>query len=378
MMKRLVFIFSVVFVVFISTKASVGASNLNEETMINNMDIFIRLSEQENYTETDELVQLDMIGEAYEQHEVNTPYSDPGVEMVGGDQTGYRVETTSTLDETKLGIYTIVYDLYNELDSLVDTLERTIEVVDTTPPEIILSGDEKSTAELGEYYVQVGGSCSDNYDNSCKVFMQGLVDTSKVWIYTLLYTATDSSGNNTAIYRTVTVVDTTAPVLTLKSAITTIPVGQPFEDPGITIEEFTETSLTTNSDLDVSKAGRYTIEYIVTDAYGNVSTITRVIHVYEPTPKIDFYLNPALTSIEVGSTYQDPGCTATINGETFNCSIEENTADTAISGVYTITYSVDYNGETYTHNRYIFVYDVNDNGVQTLYYRKEEEVGVIL
>jgi hypothetical protein len=208
--------------------------------------------------------------------------------------------------------------------------------------------------------------------------MQGVVDTSQVGEYTTVYTATDESENTTTITRTVTVVDTTAPELTLNPMDSTVPINAKLEETGVTIFDLSDTTMTIDSDLDLTTVGTYTIIYTVTDNSDNSSVIERIIHVYEPEPEVQFHLEDALTTIEVGSTYEDPGCTATINGETFNCSLEENTADTAIAGVYTVTYSVEYEGKTYTYNRYVFVYDVNDNGVQTLYYRKEQEEGVIL
>ena len=298
-------------------------------------------------------------------------------DIVDGELTAKITVDDSAVIYNQVGRYPVTYQV---TDSNGNTAEETIEVFvkELIPPVITLSGDESEVVELGEDYVQVGGTCTDNFDDVCTVTMQGFVDTSQVGEYTTVYTATDESGNTTTITRTVTVVDTTPPELSLNPMDSTVPINAVLEETGVSIDDLSTTTMIIDSDLDITTAGTYTIIYTVTDNSGNSSAIERIIHVYEPEPEVQFHLEDALTTIEVGSTYEDPGCTATIDGESFNCSLEDNTVDTAIAGFYTITYSVEYNGETYTYNRYVFVYDVDEDGQQSLYYRKEEEVGVLV
>ena len=62
----------------------------------------------------------------------------------------------------------------------------------------------------------------------------GTVDTSTVGTYTITYSATDASGNTSSETRTVTVVDTTAPVISVTSGTDTVELGATWTDAGAT------------------------------------------------------------------------------------------------------------------------------------------------
>ena len=63
----------------------------------------------------------------------------------------------------------------------------------------------------------------------------GTVDTDTVGSYTLTYTSTDASGNAGTATRTVNVVDTTAPVVTVTGdATVTVELGATYTDAGAT------------------------------------------------------------------------------------------------------------------------------------------------
>ena len=85
------------------------------------------------------------------------------------------------------------------------------DVVDTTAPVITVDGDNPATVELGATYTDAGATA----DGGETVTTSGTVDTSTVGTYTITYSATDAAGNTGTATRTVNVVDTTAPVITL-------------------------------------------------------------------------------------------------------------------------------------------------------------------
>ena len=86
-------------------------------------------------------------------------------------------------------------------------------VRDFTPPVITVNGDNPATVELGGSYTDAGASASDD-SGSATLVTSGTVNTNSVGSYQITYTATDSSGNISQAFRTVNVVDTTAPVVT--------------------------------------------------------------------------------------------------------------------------------------------------------------------
>jgi hypothetical protein len=107
------------------------------------------------------------------------------------------------------------------------------------------------------------------------------------------YALVDSVSNGyttTTMTRTVDVVDTTPPVLTLIGANKmTVEVGSVFVDPGATASDTCAGDLTNwiaiSGGVDASRVGRYEITYQVSDGYAT-SSATRVVHVVDTTPPV--------------------------------------------------------------------------------------------
>ena len=82
--------------------------------------------------------------------------------------------------------------------------------LDRTVPVVTLLGDTNITLDQGDTYIEAGATAVDNVDGPLAVVITGTVDTSTIGIYTLTYTAVDSSANESSVIRTVNVV--TAPL----------------------------------------------------------------------------------------------------------------------------------------------------------------------
>ena len=94
-------------------------------------------------------------------------------------------------------------------------LDQVLEDDDNTPPVISLNGSNPVTIELGSSYSDAGAST----DTGEPVTVSGSVDANSVGVYILTYNSVDSSGNvSSPVTRTVNVVDTTAPVVTVNGA----------------------------------------------------------------------------------------------------------------------------------------------------------------
>ena len=155
---------------------------------------------------------------------------------------------------------------------------------------------------------------------------------------------TDANGNAAAeVTRTVTVVDTTVPVITLLGEDpVTIEVGAVYTDAGATALDNYDGDITSSivevSTVDTAIAGSYTVTYDVADASGNTAlTVTRSVNVIEDTvaPVITLLGDNPIT-IEVGDTYTDAGATATDNfdGDITSSIVTVSTVNTSIVGVY--------------------------------------------
>ena len=131
--------------------------------------------------------------------EVNSEFIDPGADSL----LNTPIKVIGQLDTSKLGKYKIGYR------SFIQTIYRTINVVDTTPPTINLIGKDVFINPNDEY-IEEGVQIIDNYDSNLEnnLTIKGSVDTSKVGTYTIEYSVKDNSGNlSESIFRNVYVID---------------------------------------------------------------------------------------------------------------------------------------------------------------------------
>ncbi|HJU55190.1 MAG TPA: HYR domain-containing protein [Pyrinomonadaceae bacterium] len=94
---------------------------------------------------------------------------------------------------------------------------QVVTVVDNTPPVITVTGNNPMTVECHTAFTDPGATANDACDGSRTVTTTGSVNPNVVGTYTLTYTATDTKGNSAQATRTVNVVDTTPPTLTMKN-----------------------------------------------------------------------------------------------------------------------------------------------------------------
>lgn len=114
------------------------------------------------------------------------------------------------IDSTKLGEKKVSFRFINEENREVP-YEFSLEVVDTKPPVIWLSG---------RYRVLVGSDesfkdrilCGDNYDSNPTCVIEGTYDLNTVGEYPLVFRATDSSGNEQVENFTLYVQESSTPV----------------------------------------------------------------------------------------------------------------------------------------------------------------------
>lgn len=98
--------------------------------------------------------------------------------------------------------------------------------------------------------------------------------------YSLTYTTTNQIGAVVTATRTVQVVDTTPPVISILGSNPIVQlINSTFVDPGATARDVCSGNLavTTNGTVNPSQIGSYTITYTSTDPSGNVATRTRTV-----------------------------------------------------------------------------------------------------
>ena len=211
-----------------------------------------------------------------------------------------------------------------------------------------------------------------------EVSRSGSVDTGKTGIYTESYTASVRWICEGEVTREIYVVDVVPPVINLAgSEQMHIDQNTAYEEPGFTASDDYDGDLTGSvhieGEVDPAVCDTYTIQYSVTDAAGHETTAVRTVYVDDKeAPKIAMS-GEAEMVLTAGSTFDDPGCTASdnVDGEV-EVSIEGQ-PDMSTPGEYTIYYrAVDAAGNAAECARTVYVKaapsaDVKDPGNKVVY-----------
>lgn len=155
-------------------------------------------------------------------------------------------------------------------------------------PIITILGQPNVTIEVGSSYTDAGATATDNSgsDISTDIVTNGAVNSGVLGSYTITYDVTDENGNiASSVTRTVNVVDTTNPIITLNGQEEmTIEVGSTYIDLGALASDnydgdITDSILTVNN-VDANTIGTYIITFNVSDLSGNnADEVTRTVNV---------------------------------------------------------------------------------------------------
>ena len=169
------------------------------------------------------------------------------------------------------------------------------------------------------------------------VTASGYVNTNTIGTYSLVYTAKFGDVEKSAT-RTVYVVDTTPPVITLvsNSEAYTLP-GQPYQEEGFTAYDACDGDITDRVQS-VEEDGF--VYYSVKDSSGNIDTVTRKIVYDDKTPPQLTLLGDKVVTIYKGTPYQEAGCTGTDDSckDVANRIAVSGSVDEYTVGSYVITY----------------------------------------
>ncbi|WP_405415145.1 leucine-rich repeat protein [Maribacter sp. Asnod1-A12] len=271
---------------------------------------------------------ITLIGADPQTIEQGAGYSELGA--TANDGSTITIDVTAFVDE--VGNYSITYNATDASGNAATEVVRTVNVVDTTAPVITLTGDNPQIIELAAGYSELGATTNDG--STVTIDASAFVD--EVGNYSITYNATDASGNDaTEVIRTVNVVDTTAPIITLTGDNPqTIELGAGYIELGATANDGSTVTIDTSAFVD--EIGNYSITYNATDAVGNAATeITRTVNVVDTTAPIITLTGDNPQTIELGAGYTELGATAN-DGSTVT--IDATTFVDAV-GSYSITYN---------------------------------------
>ena len=212
-----------------------------------------------------------------------------------------------------------------------------------TDLSVQLNGSDNLVLEPGQNYEELGavgyfaGSPLEEMPA-----ISGQVDTTKQGTYEIIYTVRYFSRFAQA-KRVVTVMDLTAPVITLvnEPGYYTEP-GAAYVEEGFTAFDAVDGDLT---DRVIRVEADGVVTYTVTDAAGNTTVVQRNIVYLDKTAPELVLLGDGTITITVGESFTDPGCTATDNTD------GDITANILVSGAYDVN----------TAGQYTIVYTVTDS-----------------
>jgi surface protein len=218
---------------------------------------------------------------------INSTYIDAGataIDKIDGDITG-RIVTVNSVNQTKVGTYTVTYNVTDIEGNNAKTVTRIVNVVNI-PPVIKINGSNPVIVDIGITYNDAGARASDYIDGDLTARIETVdpVDTSKPGIYIVTYNVSDYSGKAaTEVTRTVIVNDPYIPTI-LRLGITPviIDIGENYIDAGAIatdkIDGDVTGSIKTMTNIDIHKAGTYMVIYNVTDREGNkAKSVTRTV-----------------------------------------------------------------------------------------------------
>lgn len=218
--------------------------------------------------------------------ECGSNFTDPGATATScGSSIAYT--TSGTVDTHTPGIYTITYTATTS-GGTSDT-HRTVTVEDTQGPVITLNGANPLQVECHSNFTDPGATATDACSGSVPVTTSGSVNANVPGTYTITYTATDGSHPPTTVTRTVNVVDTQGPVITINGANpATVQCHTSYTDAGATAFDAclnSSRSVTTSGSVNVNVTGTYTITYTSSDGV-RTSTATRTVNVVDTIPPV--------------------------------------------------------------------------------------------
>lgn len=212
--------------------------------------------------------------------------------------------------------------------------------------ELELLGNEAVSVEYGEAYEELGGFATgygvyyDEFRRAIPVQIESQVNDQVLGNYTVTYSAKFKKHTKT-LTRTVSVVDTKAPEITLTAAEDnyTLP-GQPYEEEGFAAYDLYDGDLTASVER---KEEEGFVHYTVSDSSGNETTVVREIRYDDPVPPVIYLKGDSTIAMTAGKPYKDPGYWAQDNcdGDISKNIRVKGTVDGQTPGTYTLEYTVE-------------------------------------
>jgi hypothetical protein len=278
---------------------------------------------------------------------IGIPYIEVGanaIDLVDGTTT---VVITGSVNTNLVGTYFVIYSSTDSSGNPA-SIFRTVNVTpDTISPVIVTPIDQTFEATGATTTpVLVAATSTDNF--TINPVITYAPSSFVLGTSTVVWTATDGAGNFSTTTSLVTIIDTTAPSITLNGSSTiNLFVGGSYVELGASSTDLVDGSVLVSATgtVDTSATGTYNVLYTATDSQSNTATSSRTVNVTvapDLTAPVITILgsNPLTKTSSSTEIYVDAGATAfdNIDGTTTVNTIF-NDVNLAATGTYSVVYS---------------------------------------
>jgi hypothetical protein len=267
-----------------------------------------------------------------------TPFVHSDLDVILDEGSYLTNVDTSLLNNAVVGTYIITYEASDDVNT--STLNRFVNVIDSTPPVITIEGDNP-------YYVERFSEFVDPYASAdlgstlypadlSNVNMDGLHNST----FDVVYKAYD--GNNTTYaVRSVVVVDTVPPVITITDGDYSIERFSTYSERGVTVDEGSIYFGSDTSNVDESLVHGNTFDIVYTAYDGNnFSKAIRTITVVDTVPPIASLNGQSPYEMGINEIWDDYEPGLTLSPGDFIESVDYSQFDNTAYGTSTITYNL--------------------------------------
>ncbi len=307
---------------------------------------------------------------------VGDTYTEPGANCTdpvspanpGADNLGAATVGGDTVNTSSAGTYVVTYDCADSSGNNAVQATRTVNVTAAGTPVITIVGNNPFTHEavIDNPYTDPGATCNDPEDGAIAPLdgsftapqdfktTSNNVNENVPGAYQVVYDCTDSAGNSApTATRTVNVVDTTSPVITLTPGCVggiTIEAGDPDPTPVATASDEVDGDLTgsinatgsvntTPNFITGQLSQAFPLNWTVQDSSLNQGNASCNVVVGRPAPVVTL-LGSATVNLNVGESFTDPGATCQdFKDGDLGAATPDTVVDTSVEGSQPITYS---------------------------------------
>lgn len=223
-----------------------------------------------------------LLGEPNIDFDHGKSYVDRGAKADDIVDGNIEVSRVGAVDPQKLGRYVLTYTAKDRAENSA-SLERVVNVVDRVPPVIRVFGGTNLSLMVGQSYEDRGARATDAVDGDIIINTVSNVDMTAPGEYTIVYSASDASGNLATATRFVNVeLNTVPPVIQLNGrADVSLFAGDGYEDAGASATDDIDGDLSVEvfGEVNADVHGEYILTYTATDSSGNQASVTREVTV---------------------------------------------------------------------------------------------------